>query len=141
LNQFWNLNDTSNATVRLLWADNSGKPCAGCSVQLEPYNDIFGVFPGPVGIAFAGNHTSLWFQIPQPGLSVGASGISSFWFEVTEGGKTWVEDQDGAGFPLQTDVVLSDSSCVHTAKNGTRTGHIDVAVRLFLSRFMPLWWG
>jgi hypothetical protein len=105
--------------VRLLWADNSGKPCVGCAVPLAP------LFRGNVGIAFAGNHTALWFYVPWPGLTIGPAGISRFWFEVTARGRTWVENQGSTGFPLQTDVVVSDSSCVDY---GDDKGHLDIAV-------------
>jgi hypothetical protein len=117
--QFWNLDAKSDATVRLLWADRSGKPCTGCAVQLEPLDGE------NVGISFVGNHTSLWFQIPWPGLDVSPAGISHFWFEITENGKTWVENQDGSGFPLQTDILVSDSSCTTSFPP---SGRIDIAV-------------
>jgi hypothetical protein len=109
--------------VRFLWADDSGKPCRGCSVQLDPYDNQDG--KGNVGIAFVGNHTSLWFQLPQPSLSIGPAGVSRFWFEVTEKGKKKIENQNNLGFPLQTDVVWVDSSCVNSTFNG---GRIDIAV-------------
>jgi hypothetical protein len=80
-----------------------------------------------VGISLVGNHTSLWFQIQQPGISIGAGGISRFWFEVTAHGKTWIENQGGAGFPLQTDVVRASSTCVDFEQS---TARIDIAVRL-----------
>jgi hypothetical protein len=79
-----------------------------------------------VGIAFVGNHTALWFQLPAPGLHIGAGGISRFWFEVTENGKTWVEDQQGLGFPLQTNVVVADTSCA--SSRITTGGRVDIAV-------------
>jgi hypothetical protein len=113
--------------VRILWADHSGKPCVGCSAQLEPMKVSTSSGTTNVGIAFVNNHTSLWFQIPKPGLSISTAGISSFWFEVTEHGKTWVENQNGTGFPLQTDVVVADSSCVDPSSEATR---IDIAVSI-----------
>jgi hypothetical protein len=136
--QFWNLHAGSDATVRILWADNSGKPCTGCAAPLQPYVEEFSPANNNVGIALVGNHTSLWFQIPKPGLSIGAAGISSFWFEVTENGKTWIEDQDGAGFPLQTDVVLADTSCVTQSINDT--GRVDIAVSPGFSHFLIVSW-
>ncbi|KAJ7916122.1 hypothetical protein B0H13DRAFT_374179 [Mycena leptocephala] len=40
-----------------------------------------------------------------------------------------MEDQGGLGFALQDSVVLSASSCIDFANNGSITGRLDIAVR------------
>jgi hypothetical protein len=100
---------------------------------LQPYVDEAVPEGKNVGISLVGNHTSLWFQIPSPGLPISAAGISRFWFEITAHGKTWVENQGGTGFPLQTDVVRASSTCVDFEQS---TARIDIAV--CLCSFCPL---
>jgi hypothetical protein len=64
-----------------------------------------------VSLTFVGNHSALWYDFPGNGTIINPQGISRFWFEVTQHGKTWIEDQGGLGFPLQTDVLPVDTSC------------------------------
>jgi hypothetical protein len=49
-----------------------------------------------------------------------------------------LEDQGGLGFALQDSVVLSASSCIDFANNGSITGRLDIAVRVVskLSRYV-----
>ena len=55
------------------------------------------------------------------------AGISHFWFEVIENGKKRLENQGGPGFPLQTDVVVSESTCLDISDQGV-SRRVDIAV-------------
>jgi hypothetical protein len=69
----------------------------------------------------------LWYDFPDEGVLISKAGVSRFWFEVTEHGRTWIEDQAGLGFPLQTDVVTLDTTC--TNSDDTTTVNIAVSTQ------------
>lgn len=59
-----------------------------------------------------GSLTSLWYDIPSVLLKADSS-ISNFWFEVDEGdGSSKVENQGGAGYPIQDVVMVANTTCV-----------------------------
>jgi hypothetical protein len=78
----------------------------------------------------------VWYNFPSKGALIDSStGISKFWFEVEEDGKQWVEDQDGQGFPLQTKVLVADTSCF---TSDFTSMHIDIAVSGLVNYFLRI---
>jgi hypothetical protein len=112
--------------VKLVWADGSGRHCTGCSAPLshDP-TQVGNSLPG------AGDHTAFWYGFQAQSAIVIPSGISNFWFEITENGEKRVEDQGGKGFALQTKVLVAASTCVNNDFHGMR---VDIAVRFDLDR-------
>ncbi|KZV81679.1 heme peroxidase [Exidia glandulosa HHB12029] len=104
--RFWNINEEdANRKVTLFWADSQGQQCQGCSVDLA-YN-------GRTTNWLPYAPTVLWYQLPSTGQLIRPDlSISKFWFQITESnGRITVEDQGGIGYPLQTDVLLTDEVC------------------------------
>jgi hypothetical protein len=109
-----------------VWVDDTGNQCAGCNATLSHDSVFF------TGKWLPENRTSVWYNLPSNGALIDSStGISKFWFEVEEDGKQWVEDQDGQGFPLQTKVLVADTSCI---TSDFANFHVDIAVSDCLNR-------
>jgi hypothetical protein len=117
--QFWNLDDSTNPEVSLVWAGEDGKQCDGCSVVLSHDK------ASQVGISMPGNHRAPWYMLPDSGIFMGATDSPTFWFEINVNGDKRIEDNGGAGFPLMKKVVLSDTSCVSQSQT---SGRFDIAV-------------
>jgi hypothetical protein len=105
--------------VKLVWAGADGKASSGGLQTLTTTS---------IGKSMAPAHEALWYDFPSGGVAIsGKTSISKFWFEVTENGKTTVENQGGSGFPLQTQVTLSEDSCLSKSGN---SAHIKITVSL-----------
>ena len=78
-----------------------------------------------------GNIQSTWYSFNKTADSFitfdDTQSISKFWFEIDEGGKTQVEDQDGAGYALQDVVMVANTTCY---KDGGPDISMDIAVRI-----------
>jgi hypothetical protein len=112
--------------VNFAWAGSSGTQCDGCIRPMTHDPDFeFAIF-------IPRNITSLFYNLPG-GLSGGGDGgysktglllsgdATRFWFEVTEQGSKTVLDQNGAGFALDTAVLLAEGSCLLSTFNGTKS--------------------
>jgi hypothetical protein len=109
--------------VTFIWEGQNGSSCATCSAPMS-LDSIDNAIPG--------NHSALWYGLPADGVNINAkTSISKFWFEIQEGGKTTIEDQGSVGFPLQTQVMLSNTSCM---QSNFATAQIDILVRTVLCR-------
>lgn len=102
--------DDPTRQVRINWADRNGRTCNNCVGQLGHTTDQVSTF------TIEGVTTqSSWYTFDtskQQGFSIDAtSSISKFWFTVTSGGHTDVENQGGVGFVIQDVVMLAVSSC------------------------------
>jgi hypothetical protein len=117
--QFWNLDDSSDPKVSLVWAGEDGQQCNGCSVVLR-HDKTF-----QFGISMPGNHRAPWYMFPDGGVHMGSTDSPTFWFEINQNGDKRVEDNSGNGFPLLKKVVLSDTSCVSQSQSFAR---FDIAV-------------
>jgi hypothetical protein len=89
-----------------VWAaQGSSTKCSGCSSTLIDNDERT--------FAFAATKIVPFYSLPTAGVRIASSVGSSpkFWFEVTEGGKTSIFNQNGPGFQLQTQVLLSSTTC------------------------------
>jgi hypothetical protein len=119
--QFWDLDDSDDPKVSIVWPGEDGKQCDGCSVVLS--HDKTSDF----GISMPGNRRAPWYILPTGGIQMISTDSPKFWFEIAQNGTTRVEDNGGDGFPLQKKVVLSNTSCVSENNTFVRW---DIAVSL-----------
>ncbi|TFK86856.1 heme peroxidase [Polyporus arcularius HHB13444] len=123
--RFYNMPESSSRTVKLIWADRTGKKDPSYSVELghTPLMASHGLNDGPF--------TALWYSVgpitKNFTLLDEAAGISKFWFEIDEGdgSATRNEDQGGRGFALPDTIMVSATSCTDNAVSAMR---LDVAV-------------
>jgi hypothetical protein len=120
------MQEVPTRTVNFAWAGSSGKQCDGCLASMTHDPDFeFAVF-------IPRNVTSLFYNLPGGRAGGGGGGYSTsglllggdatrFWFEVTVQGRKTVLDQNGAGFALDTAVLLAEGSCLLNAFNGTKS--------------------
>lgn len=116
----------SSRVVTVHWADRYGDTGASYSSKLG--HSDFMVSQNLNN----GEHNVMWYTMDQTETSFirlnATKGISKFWYEVEENGKTRTEDQDGSGFPLQDVVMLANSSCTDIL-GSTVKSNINIAVR------------
>jgi hypothetical protein len=131
LSKFWNMSESDQIRVNFTWGVENGKACSGCTIPLSHDSNM-------VGTTVPRNETALWFALPPQGLPIDdPKSLSKFWFDVIQDGKPRTEDQDGQGFPLQTDVVVASSTCMFSVESGDSSVtnlRVDVAVSLTLFR-------
>lgn len=112
--------------VRLLWNDHIG---GTNNVTLS----AAGTFSNS-----GGRHSGAFYSfsaVPSIFLPIdAAAGITNMRFAVNDE----LEDQGGLGFPLQDSVVISMSSCINTAFDGSISGRLDVAARVAYSILLSL---